>query len=103
MQSLTEYHRNKVIKIENATFCYGMLHLFLPCNTYFGSRMKNFRGGRKFFERYYFVFFEYFILCFSNDLFYVFRIMHLLKLYFLENGIFVILFNPQIVLCNLKR
>ena len=26
MQSFIEYHRNKMIKIENATFCYGMLH-----------------------------------------------------------------------------
>ena len=29
MQSLKEYHRNERIKIENATFYYGMLHFVL--------------------------------------------------------------------------
>ena len=83
MQSFIEYHRNKMIKIENATFCYGMLHFFLPCNTYFGSRKKNFRGSEKNFElfyslytilfyifrAFYFIFFERLILRFSNNIF----------------------------------
>lgn len=75
MQSFIEYHRNKMIKIENATFCYGMLHFFLPCNTYFGSRKKNFRGSEKIlsffiaFIQYCFIFFERLILRFSNNIF----------------------------------